>query len=140
VVMNDGEGLKLLGRRAGATIAAARANEATAEHADALDAALKHIGSATRAAWGSGDPTVALANATPYLQAFGHTVLAWIWLDVAVKASGGGTTSAASAELRRGKLAACRYFYRYELPRIGAWLGVVERCDDTCRNMDESWF
>jgi hypothetical protein len=28
-------------------------------------------------------PTEALANAVPYLQAFGHTVLAWIWLDVA---------------------------------------------------------
>jgi hypothetical protein len=29
------------------------------------------------------DPAVAaLANAVPYLQAFGHLVLAWIWLDV----------------------------------------------------------
>ena len=26
------------------------------------------------------NPTDALANAVPYLQAFGHTVLAWIWL------------------------------------------------------------
>jgi hypothetical protein len=31
-------------------------------------------------------PEEALANATPYLQAFGHTVLAWLWLDVALSA------------------------------------------------------
>ena len=33
-----------------------------------------------------------------------------------------------------------RYFFRYELPRIGAWLGVVETRDDTCRTMAEEWF
>ena len=41
------------------------------------------IGSATKAAWATGNPQEALANAVPYMQAFGHTVLAWIWLDVA---------------------------------------------------------
>jgi butyryl-CoA dehydrogenase len=32
------------------------------------------------------------------------------------------------------------YFFRYELPRIGAWLKVVETRDDTCRTMAEEWF
>jgi hypothetical protein len=40
----------------------------------------------------------------------------------------------------RGRLAACRYFFHYELPRIGAWLGVVERRDDTCRSVAEDEF
>ena len=31
-------------------------------------------------------------------------------------------------------------FFRYELPRIGAWLGVVETRDDTCRSMTEDAF
>ena len=57
---------------------------------------------------------------------------------------GSGSTSRSCAagvrpttRLQRGRLAACRYFFHYELPKIGAWLGVVERRDDTCRTMAE---
>jgi len=141
VVMQGGAGLELLASKVGATIARARAVPALAEHADALTAALKHLGAATKAAWSTGSPDEALANATPYLQAFGHTVLAWIWLDVALcaqpKVAGASDDAAA---LLQGKLAACSYFFRYELPRIGAWLKVVETRDPTCRTMDEAWF
>ena len=42
--------------------------------------------------------------------------------------------------LLRGKLAACTYFFHYELPRIDAWLKVVETRDPTCRDMAEEWF
>ncbi|MDH5540530.1 MAG: acyl-CoA dehydrogenase C-terminal domain-containing protein, partial [Rhizobacter sp.] len=73
-------------------------------------------------------------------QAFGHTVLAWIWLQVALCAQSGATATSDEGALRLGKLSACRYFYRYELPRIAAWLKVVESRDDTCRLMDEAWF
>ena len=97
------------------------------------------LGRATQGAWASGEPAEALANATPYLQAFGHTVLAWIWLDVALCAQAGLDAGGESAMLQ-GKLAACRYFFRYELPRTAAWLNVVETRDDTCRTMAEAWF
>jgi len=76
----------------------------------------------------------ALANATPYLQAFGHVVLSWIWLDVALAAD------AAPAPLRSGKLAAMRYFYAYELPKIDAWLAVVASRESVCREMQDAWF
>ena len=141
VVMQGGAGLSLLASKMGATIARARAVPALAEHGDALTAALKHLGDATNAAWSTANPDEALANATPYLQAFGHTVLAWIWLDVALcaqpKLAGAGVDDTA---LMRGKLAACTYFFHYELPRIGAWLKVVETRDATCRTMEEAWF
>jgi hypothetical protein len=42
--------------------------------------------------------------------------------------------------LQRGKLAAARYFFRYELPRVAAWLAPVETRDDTCRTMQDAWF
>jgi len=135
VVMGDGAGLALLGETIEATIGRARALPALATHAEALAAALAHLVAATRAAWQTGVPEEALANATPYLQAFGHVVVAWIWLDVALCAA----TSADSAA-QRGRLAACRYFFAYELPKIDAWLGVVERRDDTCRTMAEDSF
>ncbi|MBX3605838.1 MAG: acyl-CoA dehydrogenase [Piscinibacter sp.] len=138
VVMDGGAGLKLLATRVNATIERAMAEPALAEHGNALAAALQQLGAATKAAWATAQPEEALANATPYLQAFGHTVLAWIWLDVGLcaQAQGGAMDEAA----RRGKLAACRYFFRHELPKLPAWLQVVQTRDDTCRTMDEEWF
>ena len=139
VVMQGGAGLALLAGRVQATIRIASLEPALADHAKALAAALEHVGTATRAAWATGDPIEALANATPYLQAFGHTVLAWIWLDVALCAHAKLGQGADVASMR-GKLAACRYFFHYELPRIAAWLRVVETRDDTCRTMAEEFF
>ncbi|MCR5881814.1 acyl-CoA dehydrogenase [Rhizobacter sp. J219] len=136
VVMDGGKGLALLAAKVNATIERAVQTPEWAEAANALAGALKHLGNATKAAWATGVPEEALANAVPYLQAFGHTVLAWIWLDVALCAQ----ASKADENLRQGTLAAARYFFRYELPRVPAWLKVVETRDDTCRTMDESWF
>ena len=123
------------------TLDQARDVPALAAHASALADAMAQLRTATRGAWSTGQPDEALANATPYLQAFGHTVLAWIWLDVALcaqpKLAG---ASADDAALLNGKLAACTYFFHYELPKIGAWLGVVASRDDTCRAIAEESF
>jgi butyryl-CoA dehydrogenase len=32
------------------------------------------------------------------------------------------------------------YFYAYELPKIGAWLHVVETRSAVCREMQDGWF
>jgi len=136
VVMNGGKGLALLASKVNATIERALQTAEWAEPANALAGMLKLLGNTTKAAWATGVPEEALANATPYLQGFGHTVLAWVWLDVALCAQ----ASSAPDELRQGKFAAARYFFRYELPRVPAWLKVVETRDDTCRSMQEGWF
>jgi butyryl-CoA dehydrogenase len=138
VVMDGGRGLALLARKVNETVERALHVAPLAEHANALAGALKALGHATRAAWATGDPEEALANATPYLQAFGHAVIAWIWLDVALCAH--ARLGHGDDDAMRGKLAAERYFFHYELPRIAAWLKVVETRDDTCRTMDEAWF
>jgi butyryl-CoA dehydrogenase len=141
VVAEQGRGLALWASRVHATVERARVIGPLAEYAEALARALNDVQSATHAAWAGGNPQDALANATPYLQAFGHTVLAWMWLDVAIATtraldSGG----ALGADFYRGKLQAARYFFRYELPKIGAWLDVVARRDTTCRDMADAWF
>lgn len=138
VVMDGGKGLALLAGEINATIERAMAQPQLAEHGNALAGALKALGNATKAAWATGNPEEALANATPYLQAFGHVVIAWIWLDVALCAQ--QRSGAASDDFIQGKLAAARYFSRYELPRVAAWLAPVASRDDTCRNMNEAWF
>jgi butyryl-CoA dehydrogenase len=106
-----------------------------AESANQLAGALQKLGAATKAAWASGVPEEALANATPYLQAFGHVVLAWIWLDVALAAT---ALPEAQATQREGKRAAMRCFFAYELPRIDAWLAVVAAREPVCRTVDEA--
>jgi Acetyl-CoA dehydrogenase C-terminal like len=137
-VMDGGKGLQLLASRINATIERAIALPGFAEQGNTLAATLAQVGAATKAAWATGNPEEALANATPYLQAFGHLVLGWIWLDVALCAQARAATL--DDALLQGKLAACRFFFRHELPRVGAWLQVVTSRDDTCRTMDEAWF
>jgi alkylation response protein AidB-like acyl-CoA dehydrogenase len=134
VRMEDGRGMQLLGGRIHATIERANYRADLKEFAGALSAAWQQLGTATQAAWASGDPAQALANAVPYMQAFGHTVLAWIWLDVALSVPAGSTPA------HQGRLQAARYFYRYELPKIGAWLAVAASCDPTCAEMPEEAF
>ena len=142
VVMQQGAGLALVAMKVGDTVARARAVPALAAAAAALAAQLDHLVTATHAAWATGEPEAALANATPYLQAFGHTVLAWMWLDVALcaQAQMNSQTPATDAPMHAGLLAACQYFFRYELPKVPAWLAVVETRDDTCRSMQDAWF
>jgi len=141
VVMDGGAGLKLLATRISETIQQAGQVPGLAEHATALARALERVGSSTKAAWATGVPEEALANATPYLQASGHMVLAWLWLDVAMAAGRGLQAGAAPGEdFHRGKLAAARYFFHFELPKIDAWLGVVASRDATCREMQDAWF
>ena len=138
VVMQGDAGLQLLARTIGATIAQARKHPELAAWADQLAQALQDVGEATQAAWATGNPTEALANAVPYMQAFGHTVLAWVWLDVACSVLARDATLSIAASA--GRMGAARYFYHYELPRIGAWLQVVRQRDLTCAALDEDAF
>ncbi|WP_332748006.1 acyl-CoA dehydrogenase [Hydrogenophaga sp.] len=135
VLMEGGKGLTLLAGRINDTIQRAIHIPEFAAHANALGQALAQVGAATKAAWATGEPTDALANAVPYLQAFGHTVLAWVWLDVALAAH-----AAPESNARTGRLAAMRFFFHYELPKIGAWLQVVSSRDQTCATLPEEAF
>ncbi|MDB5891386.1 MAG: acyl-CoA dehydrogenase [Polaromonas sp.] len=138
VVMEGGRGLSLLAERINATIERAIQLPALAAYANALGKALQLVGTTTKAAWATGEPADALANAVPYMQGFGHTVLAWIWLDVTLAAlRQDATQSIASTQ---GKMGATSYFYHYELPKIGAWLQVVAQRDQTCANLPEEAF
>jgi butyryl-CoA dehydrogenase len=131
VLMQDGAALKALERAIRQTIAkAGELPEFATQLSDALDSLLR----ATEEAWSSQIPEEALANATPYLQAFGHVVMGWIWLDIGV------TASPASSALTSGLLSALRYFHAYELPKIDAWLKVVRERESVCRDMPHDWF
>ena len=138
VIMDGGKGLQLLAARINSTIQKALQQEKLTCHANQLARALAEIGAATKSAWATGNPQEALANAVPYMQAFGHVVLAWIWLDVALAVLAMDKDLAIAAH--RGSMAAQRYFFHYELPKISGWLQVVKSRDMTCANLEEEAF
>ena len=138
VLMEDGRGLTLLTQRMMASVTQAHSVPLLAPHAAALGTAVQQVTQATQAAGATGVPGEALANAVPYMQAFGHTVLAWIWLEVALTSLEKNATQSIAA--CAGRIRATAYFYHYELPKVQAWLKVVERRDMTCADMPEDAF
>jgi alkylation response protein AidB-like acyl-CoA dehydrogenase len=79
------------------------------------------------------DRTGVLDHATQFLWAFGHIVVAWLWLDMACICAGDTTFD-------RGKRMAARYFFEHELPKIGAWLDLVEGRSDLLRSAPTDCF
>ena len=138
VLMQGGAGLQLLATTIHATIERALQQPALTAYANQLAQALQEVGSATKKAWATGNPQEALANAVPYMQAFGHMVLAWVWLDVALTVL--QRDAALSIAANAGRMGAVRYFYHYELPQITAWLQVVSARDLTCAQLPSEAF
>lgn len=104
-----------------------------ADLARQLDAALTRLVETTHHLHAEPDPDTRLANASIYLEAAGHIVLAWIWLEQFL------ATGTADDDLRQGKRAAARYFYRYELPRTGPQLDLLDTLDRTTVDLDNNW-
>jgi alkylation response protein AidB-like acyl-CoA dehydrogenase len=140
VVMQDGAAFKLLGREIGKTIHAG----ITAHHPDTqafakmLGGYVARLGNVTQALYGANDVNLTLANATAYLEAFGHVVMAWIWLEQSLAAS--KNFASADSDFYHGKWQACRYFFVWELPKAAAMLDLLESLDKTTLEMKDAWF
>jgi alkylation response protein AidB-like acyl-CoA dehydrogenase len=137
VTMQDGAAFKLLGKEVQKTIGKALEIPELAAFGKQLGAALQRIEQVTRALYAAGDTNKTLANASVYLEAFGHAVVAWIWLEQALVAVG---KSGHDADFYRGKLQACAYFFKWELPKIQPQLDLLESIDTTTLDMQDAWF
>jgi butyryl-CoA dehydrogenase len=129
VRMADGAGLELLSAAIAADIAAARDTPRLAEECARLEDAAAQLRAVTRTllhAQVELGPDRALAEATAYLDAFGTIVVAWRWLAMARIAAADPST-----DFNAGKLAACRYFYRYDVRRATEALAHLATLDDT---------
>ena len=142
VIMGNGAGLGLLAARIGETIAEARGDDRLRGHAAALETHLAETVELTRALGAAlaKDTRLALANATTYLDMFGHVVIAWMWLRQAVVAAARLDAGDGDADFLRGKLAACRYFFAYELPKARMQRELLAALDDTTVTMKAEWF
>ncbi len=98
-----------------------------------LRAALARLESVTAtllAAQVTHGPDRALAEATDYLDAFGTLVVAWRWLVM-----GRIAESLSADDFHAGKVAAARYFFRYDVPEAHAKLDRLALLDDTIFNV-----
>ena len=140
VVMKDGAAFELLAARVRDTIARCNAapDAGAKKLAAALGASLTRLVEVTRILHGAGDANITLANASVYLEAFGHIVIAWIWLEQCLVAGRKMTTQ--ETAFYQGKFAACRYFFAYDLPKVGPMLDLLESLDTTTLTMQDAWF
>jgi hypothetical protein len=127
VTQKGGAGIALLLDRIRAT--AARTPELGAHVAKAAD----RLAATTARLWADGDAEKALVNATAYLDAAGHLVIAWLWLEQLLAAEG------KEGDFYEGKRLAARYFVTHELPRIGPMLDLLDSGDTLLRDMDDAW-
>jgi alkylation response protein AidB-like acyl-CoA dehydrogenase len=144
VTMKQGAGLRLL------ALEIQRSIDAAESHAE-----LQNCGTALATAWADLTSTVdalrpvlasdvdrALANASAFLEAFGHIVMAWTWLrqaNVAVAALR-EARDADDINFYRGKMHTCQWFFRWELPRVVHQLAMLRSLDDTTLTMAPNWY
>jgi hypothetical protein len=141
--MNGGAAMKLFAREAARPSEAATTDPHWPAYAAELAGALDEIATTLQALAPvlAANPTLALANAVLFLEAFGHTVIAWIWLRQALAAQRGlARALPPDADFYRGKLAACRWFYRWELPKVRQWHELLRSLDDTTLTMPPESF
>ena len=135
VPYRNGANLAALGEAVAHTTAtAAERGGELAGMAARLDASWQRLVAVTAGMFGSGDVEAALANSVVYLEAFGHIVVAWMWLEQVLAAHG------QHGDFYDGKRQAARYFFHYELPKTAAQLDLLESLDRTTLEMREGWF
>jgi butyryl-CoA dehydrogenase len=129
VVADEGAGLACLVAAIRATTSSAPVGQFS-DWARQLDDAIGRVETVTQKLWRDGEATRALAAASIYLEAFGHVVIAWIWLQQAMAA---GVTAGPFYD---GKRAAAKYFFAHELPRAMTQLDSVEDARDLFLSLD----
>ncbi len=145
VTQNRGASAQALFDEIMASIEQAGKQQQLAPMAEVLAGYLQQLGSTTQAMQRKvpdlGVPAY-LANATIYLDAFGHVVVAWMWLQQARVAMEQLQVSESPTEqpFYQGKIETCRYFFTYELPEIEAKLKLLAGSDTTCMDFAVEWF
>ncbi len=135
VSLANGATMALFRQEIEATIAESEKYPALVNYCEALAESLDATEKTIQAVLSGADPETSLANATPFLDAFGHVVIAWMWLKQAVVASE-KLNENDDNPFYRGKLSACGFFFRYELPKVATAYALVASLDDTCVALD----
>ena len=144
VGMEDGAAFTALADAIEETIDDARGHNELGAMAGELTAALENVKATTATlleAKRKGEIDLALANATLYLDTLGQVVIAWTWLKQALVAlERAGRANGEDSDFYAGKLQACRYIFRWELPKVEPQCAILSRLDATSLEMRDAWF
>jgi hypothetical protein len=142
VVMENSAALSALGAEITNTTAIAREQKSLTAFSQELDGAWVRTTALTRQliAAQTTHPTTALADAGVYLDMFGHVIIAWMWLRQAIAATAAVPTSDSERSFYDGKLAACQFFFRRELPKTEGQANLLASLDDTAVALAEAGF
>ncbi|MCS5593280.1 MAG: acyl-CoA dehydrogenase [Porticoccaceae bacterium] len=141
VRMQSGAAVAILREEMEATIDSGIGHSELASFCDQLEEYLKLTEETVFAVGQAEDPSLALANATIFLDAMGHLVIAWMWLKQAVAAVEGKQKGNKTDDaFYDGKVAAMQFFFRYELPKIKPNLTLVGGLDSTCYDLTADQF
>jgi alkylation response protein AidB-like acyl-CoA dehydrogenase len=146
VRQDGGRGLVLLRQRM--QMACERAHASEGAHAPELaewgETLVRRLGAVERTIGqlhGLIDLDLTLANASMFLEAFGHIVVSWIWLEQALVAHAAAPGSSdEDGDFYAGKHQAARFFFRWELPKVDAMVALLDSADDTTLRMHDDWF
>ena len=136
VIMHEGAAFKLLSIKLRTSIAQA-ATTPLSTMAASLEQRWARLEQVTGILHAAGDLNKTLANASMYLEAFGHLVISWIWLEQALAAL---PIKQGDVDFYAGKQQACRWFFRWELPKVDAQLDLLAELDTTTLDMQDAWF
>lgn len=144
LTQNKGAGLRQLNGLIQDSIQRAAEHPGLQELRSALEQLTQRLQSVTAALLGdlgAGKVNETLANSALYMKVFGHAVVGWRWLEQAIRAEEGlARGNAADEAFYRGKLQAARYFLTWEVPACNHELNLLEARDQTCMEMQDSWF
>ena len=144
VMMKNGAGFELLMGEMQKTIDVATGHDTLTGFVTSLKQAQEALAATTRVLTETakrGELARFMANSSVYLDMLGHVVIAWMWLKQAVAVQAGlQTADSSDKQFYRGKMQACRYFFRWELPRTEAQAKLLSSLDATCLDMPEEEF
>lgn len=144
LTQNKGAGLRQLTGLIQDSIQRASAHASLQELRAPLEQLLQRLQTTTTALLndlGSGKVNQTLANSALYMKVFGHAVIGWRWLEQAIRAEEGlARGNSADEAFYHGKLQAARYFLTWEVPACQHELNLLDARDQTCMEMQDSWF
>ena len=144
LTQNKGAGLRQLNGLIESSIQRAAAHASLQQLRAPLEELLTALKATTQALLGdlgAGKVNETLANSALYMKVFGHTVIGWRWLEQAIRAEEGlARGNSADEAFYRGKLQAARYFLTWEVPACHHELNLLNAKDQTCMEMQDSWF
>lgn len=143
LLKEQGAGLKVLAAAMLSTAAEASDHPQLKAWGKALEEATARLNSTSQAlaeAAATGQLSAAMANSVTYLDMTGQTVVAWIWLRMALVASQALAAGSSEKDFYHGKLSACHYFFRYELPKTQSQAELLLSMDTTCLDISDGGF